>query len=181
MTGDGVRIRVGEISDAPTVLTLFDRAVEWLVVQGRLGQWGSEPWSAQGRRVRQMHDYAADGGLRIAEIDGVVAGAAHVGDAPSHAPPAPVPELYLEALVTDREHAGRGIGRALLRYACAEAIAQGATQLRLDCWAGGDQALVRYYERAGFTPTERFTVPGPLGDWEGQILVQHLNAPNNPT
>jgi hypothetical protein len=38
------------------------------------------------------------------------------------------------------------------------------TRLRVDCWAGGEGALVRYYEAAGFTATTRFTV----GTWRAR-------------
>jgi GNAT superfamily N-acetyltransferase len=74
--------------------------------------------------------------------------------------------VYVLLLVTSRAHAGRGVGAALLRHAHAEAAQQGATRLRVDCWAGGDGTLVRYYQAAGFTATTRFTV----GTWEGQVL-----------
>jgi GNAT superfamily N-acetyltransferase len=79
--------------------------------------------------------------------------------------------VYVLLLVAPRAHAGRGVDAALLRRAYAEAAEQGATRLRVDCWAGGGGALVRYYEAAGFTATARFTV----GAWEGQVLEQTVN------
>ncbi|MGH3388838.1 MAG: GNAT family N-acetyltransferase, partial [Actinomadura sp.] len=91
-----------------------------------------------------------------------------LGAAPPYVHPAREPELYLQAFVTDRAHSGYGVGRALLDRATAEAVERGTPLLRVDCWAGGDGALVRYYESAGFTPTERFTV----GEWQGQILTR---------
>jgi hypothetical protein len=36
----------------------------------------------------------------------------------------------------------------------------------VDCYAGGDGALVRWYESAGFTRTQAFEVRG----WPGQLL-----------
>jgi GNAT superfamily N-acetyltransferase len=95
-------------------------------------------------------------------------GAIALGEAPDYAPPAPEPELYIQGFVTDRRYRGQGIGDALLTHARAEAIRSGVHLLRVDCWAGGDQALVRYYERAGFTAAQRITV----GDKEVQILHQ---------
>jgi len=169
----GGRIRVGGVRDVPVVLALFDAAVRWLVAQGRTGQWGTEPFSTRPERVRQAHGWAAGGGLRIAEVGGEVAGAIVLGDAPSYAPPATEPELYVQAFVTDRERRGQGVGAALLERACAETVARGLRVLRLDCWGGGDRALVRYYERAGFTPTERFLV----GAWEGQVLERRFPGP----
>lgn len=167
-----ILIRPGASADVPAVLALFDEAVAWLASAGRAGQWGTHPWSAQPRRVAQFEQFAASGGLRIAEAGGAVAGAMQLGAAPSYAPPAQEPELHLEGFVVSRRFAGRGVGQVLLSHACTEAAGRGAGLLRLDCWAGGDQALVRYYERAGFTATERFTVR----DWEGQILVRRLHA-----
>jgi ribosomal protein S18 acetylase RimI-like enzyme len=169
MTQGQLIVRTGGAADTAAVLGLFDRAVEWLVVHGRTGQWGSEPFSTDGRRIKEAGGWAASGGLRIAEIGGVVAGAIVLGVAPPYVQAAREPELYLQAFVTDRALSGRGVGRALLDRAAAEAVARGTPLLRVDCWAGGDGALVRYYERAGFTPTERFTV----GDWHGQVLARH--------
>jgi len=42
--------------------------------------------------------------------------------------------------------------------------------VRVDCWAGGDGDLQRYYESQGFSPTVRFTVD----DWVGQVLERRL-------
>jgi GNAT superfamily N-acetyltransferase len=73
-------------------------------------------------------------------------------------------------LVTDRSFAGRGVGAALLDHARDLAVARGLGLLRVDCYAGDDRALVRYYESVGFTATEPFTV----GEWPGQVLERRL-------
>jgi hypothetical protein len=49
---------------------------------------------------------------------------------------------------------------------------RGAHLLRVDCYAGGDRALVRYYERQGFTATDPFAV----GEWPGQVLEERLRS-----
>lgn len=165
-------VRVGDAGDVEAVLALLDRAVAWLAERGREGQWGTVPFSEQPEQVRRARGWAEGGGLRVAEADdGSVVGALVLGSAPSFAPPAPEPELYLRALVTDRDRAGTGIGTALLDGAREEALARGVRLLRADCWAGGDGALVRYYLRAGFTLGATFAVRG----WQGQILEQHLD------
>jgi GNAT superfamily N-acetyltransferase len=166
-------IRRGRPDDAEAVLAMLDGAVRWLASTGRSGQWGTEPFSADRDRVAQVRRWAAGGGLRIADTDGEAAGAMVLGQAPAYVPAADTPELYVLLLVTSRAHAGRGVGAALLHCARAEAAERGATRLRVDCWAGGDVALVRYYQSAGFTPTARFTV----GTWEGQVLEQPLAGP----
>ncbi len=165
-----VTVRDGGPHDADAVIGLFDAAVRWLVALGRTGQWGTEPFSARPERVRQVHRWATGGGLRVAELDGDVVGALVLGSAPGYAPPATEPELYVQAFVTERRHRGLGIGGALLERACAETIRRGLRVLRLDCWGGGDRALVRYYEAAGFTSVEAFKV----GDWEGRILLRRF-------
>jgi GNAT superfamily N-acetyltransferase len=173
----GIRVRRGTSADVPAVIALFDEAIEWLASSGRAGQWGTEPWSAQPRRVGQIRQFADSGGLRIADAGGVVAGAVKLGAAPGYVPAAQEPELYLDGFVVGRRFAGHGVGRVLLSHACAEAADLGAAVVRLDCWAGGDQALVRYYQRAGFTAAGRFRVGQ---GWEGQILIRRLPPSADP-
>jgi GNAT superfamily N-acetyltransferase len=172
-----VRIRAGRPRDAAAVPAMLDGAVRWLVAHGRQEQWGAEPFSAKPDRVVLVQQWATGGGLRIAEADGAPAGAMVLGAAPSYVPAVSEPELYVQLLVTARSHAGRGIGRVLLGHAQAEAAARGAALLRVDCWAGGDGGLVRYYQAAGFTPTVRFTVD----DWQGQVLEQRIRPSSPPS
>src|SRR5437763_1974785 len=102
-------IRHGSAADARLVLALFDEAVAWLVARGQTGQWGSEPFSAQEIQVARAAEWAAGGGLRIAEdAGGEPLGAMVLGARPAWVSPAPAPELYIEVLVTSRRHAGRG-------------------------------------------------------------------------
>jgi len=107
---------------------------------------------------------------RVAHVDGWVVGALAVGPAPGYAPAADRPELYLEAFVTSRAYAGRGVGRQLLAAVVREATSDGAEQVRADCWAGGDGRLDSYYEQQGFTAAGTFRI----GTWSGQLLVLPL-------
>ncbi|MFY1633420.1 GNAT family N-acetyltransferase [Solwaraspora sp. WMMB335] len=167
--------RAGTEADVPAVLALLDGAVRWLAARGRTGQWGTERQSTNPRRQAMVTGWAKAGGLVLACDSGErVVGALAVGAARSYAPPVNEPELYVNLLVTDREWAGRGVGQALLRRARSIAADRGATLLRVDCYAGGDRALVRYYERAGFTAAEPFTLDLPDGPWPGQILSQRI-------
>ncbi|MGR6918965.1 GNAT family N-acetyltransferase [[Actinomadura] parvosata] len=93
-----------------------------------------------------------------------------MGPAHDYVPPAADPELYVQALVTDRRHAGLGIGRALLDRAATEARGRGLALLRVDCYAGHDGRLVAYYESCGFTRVAPFTV----GEWPGMLLQRRL-------
>lgn len=167
-------IRRGESSDVPAVLHLLDKATEWLVANGRTGQWGTEPHSTNPRRIEQIRGFAADQGLWVIEKDGQVVGALAVGDPTEHIPPATEPELYVRLLVTDRDSKGTGIGTELLDHARTLARELGVHLLRVDCFAGGDGALVRYYENQGFTRAEAFAVPFSDSEWPGQVLFQRL-------
>ncbi|WP_214412605.1 GNAT family N-acetyltransferase [Sphaerisporangium fuscum] len=165
-----MKIRIGDVRDVPAVLKMFDSAVAWLVGQGRTGQWGSVPFSQLPERIELVTDQASSGGMRIAEVDGRPAGCLVVGSAMPYVPPAAEPELYVRVLVIDQAFAGRGVGSALLRRAREEAVEQGLPLLRVDCYAGDDGRLVKYYESQGFTRTDPFKV----GDWPGQLLEMRL-------
>ncbi len=109
----------------------------------------------------------------IAVLGGVTVGAMALGSGPSpQVPIAPAaePEGYVRLLVSDRRHIGMGIGAALLTHAAEETRRAGVRLLRVDCWAGGGGELVAFYERNGFTATDRFQ----SGSWPGQVLARSL-------
>jgi GNAT superfamily N-acetyltransferase len=173
-----VEIRTGGHDDVPAVLALLDGATEWLVANGRTGQWGTRLHSTNPRRVAQITGFAADGGLWVGERDGRVVGAMAVGEASDHIPPANEPELYIRLLVTDRGAKGSGIGTELIQHALGLAKQEGVELVRVDCYAGGDGALIRYYERQGFARTQAFAEPvagSVTGEmWPGQVLARRL-------
>ncbi|MEU8080230.1 GNAT family N-acetyltransferase [Catellatospora citrea] len=164
-------IRPGGIDDVATVLALMDCATEWLVSIGRADQWGTEPHSTNPKRIAQIEGFARSGGLWIAEAGGTAVGALSVGEALPYVAPADEPELYVQLLISDRSSPVRGVGAALLAHARRLAAQSGVGLLRLDCFAGGEGALVRYYERQGFTRAEAFSVAQPDREWPGQILT----------
>jgi GNAT superfamily N-acetyltransferase len=167
----GLAVRPGGVDDLPVVLGMLDRAVLWLVARGRVGQWGDRPWSVTPRALERAKVLLGGGGVWLAEVDGEPAGCVVITRQPPHfVVPADEPELYVQLLVTDRAFAGRGIGTALLEHARAQARAAGLGLLRVDCYAGEDGRLVRYYTGEGSTPTERFVVDG----WPGQLFAQRL-------
>jgi len=160
-----IEIRDGSWADSELLLALFDEAVSWLVARGQTGQWGTEPFSEQPARARQVRELARRGGLRIAELDGQPVGALAVGVAPGYAPSIEQRELYIVLLLTSRRHAGKRIGTHLIQRAVQEARLARCEVLRVDCWAGAP-SLMRWYEKQGFERTERFDVNG----WTGQVL-----------
>ena len=174
MSEPTVTIRPGGESDVPDIGRLFDGAVEWLVANGRSGQWGTEPASEDPARREQALRWARSGGLYVAVADGEVVGALAVGDAPPYISAPVSPEVYVLLLLTDRSRKGSGIGTALLEHARSLARERGVSVLRVDCYRGDDLALVHYYESQGFTPAEKYTVDTPIGPWPGQVLEQRL-------
>ena len=49
---------------------------------------------------------------------------------------------------------------------------RGIDLLRVDCFAGGDGSLVRYYESQGFRRMQPFQVKG----WPGMLLAQRVSS-----
>ena len=131
---------------------------------------GTRPWSERPETKARVASLANSPGLTVAEVGGELVGALEVDHvAPAYAPVTGEPGLYIVLLLASRRFIGQGIGRVLLDQARSDCLA-GFSLLRVDCWAGGHQQLVRYYESAGFTATELFDRNG----WPGQLLVQRL-------
>jgi RimJ/RimL family protein N-acetyltransferase len=165
--------RAGSLADSALLLDLFDDAIRWMVERDLTDQWGSQPFSTDPKRTAAVTRWITGGDLVVAERDDRPVAAMVLGDAPAYAPPATRPELYVVALVAARSREARGSGRALLAQAERVAAERGVQVLRLDCFAGNGGALVRYYESAGFAPTETFAV----GDWPGQVLQRTIAPP----
>ncbi|MFS7873142.1 GNAT family N-acetyltransferase [Streptomyces asiaticus] len=168
-----IRIRPGDPADAPAVLDMLDAAVVWMNERGNTEQWGTVPYSRRPGGVERVERYLTENAPFIAESRGAPVGALVLDSGPSpQMPIAPAgePERYVRLLVSDRRHAGRGVGAALLAHAAEEARRAGVELLRVDCWAGGGGELVAFYERNGFTPTERFL----SGAWPGQVLARRV-------
>ncbi|KOU26351.1 GCN5 family acetyltransferase [Streptomyces sp. WM6349] len=157
------------------MLDMLDSAVAWMNARGNTEQWGTVPYSRRPGGTERVQRYTTENTPYVAELDGVPVGALVLDSGPSpQLPIAPAgePERYVRLLVSDRRHAGRGIGAALLAHAAEETRRAGVALLRVDCWAGGGGELVAFYERSGFTPTDRFL----SGDWPGQVLARRLDG-----
>ncbi|MER7173821.1 GNAT family N-acetyltransferase [Streptomyces mesophilus] len=172
-TAHDIRIRSGSLADAPAVLDMLDAAVVWMNDRGNTEQWGTTPYSQTSGGVARVERYTTENAAYIAELGGTPAGALVLDSGPSPLmpiAPAEEPERYIRLLVSDRRHAGLGIGAALLAHAAEETRRAGVELLRVDCWAGGGGELVAYYERNGFTPAGRFLSRG----WPGQVLARRV-------
>ncbi|GAA1084526.1 MULTISPECIES: GNAT family N-acetyltransferase [Streptomyces violaceusniger group] len=171
-----IRIRPGNPADAPAVLDMLDAAVVWMNERGNTEQWGTMPYSRRPGGVARVEGYLTENApfiAELAELGGAPVGVLVLDSGPSPQmpiAPADEPERYVRLLVSDRGHAGRGIGAALLAHAVEETRRAGVELLRVDCWAGGGGELVAFYERNGFTPTERFR----SGAWPGQVLARRV-------
>ncbi|MFB8026789.1 GNAT family N-acetyltransferase [Streptomyces sp. NPDC056465] len=172
-TTHAVRIRPGGPADAPAILDMLDAAVAWMNARGNTEQWGTVPYSQTSGGVARVERYTTENTPYVAELDGVPVGAMVLDHGPSPQMPiaaAGEPERYVRLLVSDRKHAGRGIGAALLAHAAEDARRAGVHLLRVDCWAGGGGELVAFYERNGFAPTDPFL----SGTWPGQVLARRV-------
>ncbi|KUN91324.1 GNAT family N-acetyltransferase [Streptomyces caeruleatus] len=170
-----ITIRDGGRDDIPAILGMLDSCVEWLVGQGRTGQWGTEPLSQNSRTVESVTRHMQEGSVFIAEAGGVPAATLTLTDAPgaylAHLPPPGEPERYIHWLASDRRFKGHGVGSALLNHAAEQTRRAGVSLLRVDCYAGADGKLVRYYENNGFVRTETYT---GRDDWPGQVLARRV-------
>jgi GNAT superfamily N-acetyltransferase len=168
-----IAIRPGDPADVPAILAMLDGAVAWMNARGNTEQWGTTPYSRQPGGVARVERYTTENSTSIAELAGEPVGALVLDTGPDPRlpiPPPGEPERYVRLLVSDRRHAGQGIGAALLAHAVDETRRAGVALLRVDCWAGGGGELVAYYQRQGFTPTERFEVKA----WPGQVLARRV-------
>lgn len=110
----------------------------------------------------------------VAELDGVVAGYAAVGNS------LPVPShehvVELRGLAVSPDAGGRGVGRRLVDAAVAEARARGARKMTLRV-LGANTVARRLYERCGFETEgllhEEFLLDGRYVD---DVLMAHRLA-----
>lgn len=151
-SGGEVVVTRGRAEDVAAAVTIEEDAVRWVRSLGYEPGEPPRPLSdifaeavARGQMYLAHDDVETAGKLALTEADDLWAGR------PGNA-------LYVHGLVVRRTFAGRGIGRALLRWAEREAARRGKSLLRLDCDAL-NPALRAYYERAGFAHVGDVTLP----------------------
>jgi GNAT superfamily N-acetyltransferase len=166
-----LRLHVAEPGEERLILDLLDDAVRWMNERGNTEQWGTEPFSAIPARVEQAKGWVDAGGAVLATYGDRPVGALVLGEAPAYVPAADEPEVYVVLLVSGRDAGARGVGRRLLGLAHDVATRMGVGRLRIDCYGGGDGALVRYYESAGFAEIGEFTYKET---WPGRVLERRL-------
>ncbi|KAF5529850.1 acyl n-acyltransferase [Fusarium napiforme] len=82
--------------------------------------------------------------------------------------------VFLDFLITDHRvppAQRKGAGLALLEHIKTYAYEHRKRAIFLDCWTGGTDKLVRYYESAGFSPVQDFEYNKKNGDvWPGRLF-----------
>jgi GNAT superfamily N-acetyltransferase len=142
---DGITVRQASPADAAAVDTMIREAAAWVdalgVVMWEDGELDTEQIAAD-----------VDAGMyHLALVDGEVAGAIRfqLEDA-LFWPDRPEGEAaFVHRLVARRAFKGRGVARALLRWAIGHARVHGRDRLRLDCDANRPK-LRALYESSGF-------------------------------
>ena len=88
------------------------------------------------------------------------------------------PAVWVEDMVVDPAHRGRGIGRSLMQAMIAWAGEQGATRLQLLADKHNPQALA-FYERIGWQPTALICLrkPNPTGAEARTAIPQQGSNP----
>jgi len=138
-----VNIRGARRQDVETVAGLIDEATVWV------RELGHEQWTLPFPRD-ELAAAIERGEVYLGEVNGEPVGTVTIlSDDPVYWGERPPDALYVHKLAVRRDHAGRGIGAAIVEWADARAAAAGRDFLRLDCLRD-DPAIRAYYERLGF-------------------------------
>ncbi|MBW6436715.1 GNAT family N-acetyltransferase [Actinoplanes hulinensis] len=149
-----VVIKRATADDVETVLSLHAEASAWLAAKGT-DQWQPD---AVGRKTRDkvknsIAKNVASGTCWLACEGSTVVGTISVD---SFADPEfwkdednPGDAVYVHRMIVRRDHAGRGIGKVLLRLAEEVARNSGRHWVRLDAWST-NEGLHGYYRSIGF-------------------------------
>lgn len=156
--------------EVDTVLSILDEVAVWLMSCG-IDQW--YPGTFDPIRTRQRIE---DGEVYLVRIAHVPIATLTLqwddrlvwGETPSDA-------RYVHRLAVRRAHAGKGVGRALLRWAEEETVRSGRDLLRLDCMKE-NHALHSYYTAAGFTHVR--DVAGK--SWSASLFEKRVSERTTP-
>jgi predicted N-acetyltransferase YhbS len=139
-----VNVRRARQEDAGTVAALLDEATVWVNDLG-FSQWPLPfPADQLSAAIDRGEFYVVE-----SEDDEPVATVALLDDDPVYWGKQPPDAFYVHKLAVRRDHAGRGIGAAIVEWANAEAAEAGREFLRLDC-LGDNPGIRDYYEDLGF-------------------------------
>ncbi len=142
-----IHIRLAQSTDLETVSSIVHEAAAWL--RGR--EQGEQMWRLNELDADVMAEEVRTGVFVLAEINGAAVGAMKFElEDPLFWPDMPEGEAaFIHRLAVRRAFAGRGVSRALLRWAADRARPLGRKFLRLDCDATR-LPLRTLYESCGF-------------------------------
>ena len=159
------RVRLAEAGDLPAIYDLIDSAAAWLQEHKNTDQW-ARPWPDKPTRDARVEKGIADGlTWMVEDAKGSAAATVtcreHGNDMLWTATEMAEPAAYVSRLIVSREHAGQGIGAALIHWAGARAVANwGARWVRVDVWTT-NTALHQYYKDQGFEHMRTLDFPDP--------------------
>jgi ribosomal protein S18 acetylase RimI-like enzyme len=154
MTTPAYSIRPAAPDDVPKILGLIGSSAAWLQEKKQTDQW-ARPWPNRDERDARVVQGIADRLTFMVEDDagaviGTVTCREHGNDMLWTEAELAEPAAYVSRLIVSRDHAGQGIGAALIDWAGARAVdSWGANWVRVDVWTT-NAALHQYYKDQGF-------------------------------
>jgi ribosomal protein S18 acetylase RimI-like enzyme len=148
------RIRAARPDDLAGILRLIGSSAAWLREQKHTDQW-ARPWPNRDDRDARIAQGIEDGLTWMVEdgegaLIGTVTCREHGNDKLWTAAELAERAAYVSRLIVSRDHAGLGIGAALIHWATARAVAKWrAGWTRVDVWTT-NAALHQYYKDQGF-------------------------------
>lgn len=147
-------VRPAEKADKSAILSLIESAAKWMQECKGTDQW-ARPWPDKPSRDARVEQGIKDGLTWIVEDSaGLVAATVtcreHGNDMLWTLAELAEPAAYVSRLIVSRDHAGQGLGAALIHWAGARAVDQWrARWIRIDVWTT-NTALHQYYKNQGF-------------------------------
>ena len=154
MTTPTYRIRLAVLDDEPAILALIGSSAAWLQENKHTDQW-ARPWPNRDERDARVAQGIKDGLTWMVEdsegmLTGTVTCREHGNDMLWTPAELAEPAAYVSRLIVSRDHAGQGIGAALIHWVGARAIDEwAANSIRVDVWTT-NTALHQYYKDQGF-------------------------------
>jgi protein-tyrosine phosphatase len=164
---DQIAVERATPAETDLLIEIHEDAARWLWARG-IHQWKTRTFPRD-RLIARIER----GEVYLARLDGAPVGMVILQEADEDTWGArPDDALYLHGLRVLRAYAGRGIGRAILRWAEEQVAARGRIYLRLDCLADNGK-LRAYYEDAGYRHVgEKTWEDGPL--WRSSLYEQRV-------
>ena len=157
------------LAETDLLIAIHEKASRWLLARG-IRQWKTDTFPRDRLSIRIER-----GEVYVVRLGGEPVGMVILQEADEDTWGArPDDALYLHGLRVLRAYAGRGIGRAILRWAEDQVTSRGRIYLRLDCLA--DNAKLRaYYEDAGFRHITDMTWEDDP-DWRSSLYERRVEA-----